>query len=247
MVKAVNFDPEDLYKGMATSEGIINRRLARKELEKNKELAAQVSTVKSESQVLAIVRRESRPLPPANVDAFELVEYLLDTPSEDIEFEVARCRPLLDKPFFLALDGMIGAERFAAKPDEDRLAELDTLRQYLDTVTKVVDKVIAKTTSAVDRMKKLLMSKDKQATILEMAGNNEIDPALIELLRSNASAARTAGQEDAAKFMDKVLVAAQKFMVMPAAPSSAEEAAPVAKAPGKAAAPPEGPSKLILL
>lgn len=35
---------------------------------------------------------------------------------------------------------MLGAERFAAKPDEDKLAELDLLRRYLAEASEAVDK-----------------------------------------------------------------------------------------------------------
>ena len=42
---------------------------------------------------------------------------------------------------------------------------------------------------------------------------NEIDVALLDLLQQNIEAARTAGQEEPAKFMEKVRQAAMKFMV----------------------------------
>lgn len=42
---------------------------------------------------------------------------------------------------------------------------------------------------------------------------NEIDVALLDLLQQNIQAAREAGQEEPAKFMDKVRQAAMKFMV----------------------------------
>jgi hypothetical protein len=42
---------------------------------------------------------------------------------------------------------------------------------------------------------------------------NEIDAALLDLLQQNIEAARTAGQEEPAKFMEKVRQAAMKFTV----------------------------------
>ena len=129
---------------------------------------------------------------------------------------MARCRPRINAAFFKQLDNLIGQERFAAKPDEERLAELETLRQYLEEGAEAVDKAVTATASAVDRMKKLLSSQDKKATILAMAADNEIDQALLDLLQQNIDAARMAGQEDAAKFMEKVKTATAKFMVTPA-------------------------------
>jgi hypothetical protein len=60
-------------------------------------------------------------------------------------------------------------ERFAAKPDEERLVELETLRQYLEEARDAVDAAVASNISAVERMKKLLTAQDKKAMILEMA------------------------------------------------------------------------------
>lgn len=42
---------------------------------------------------------------------------------------------------------------------------------------------------------------------------NEIDAALLDLLLQNIEAARTAGQEEPAQFMEKVRQAAMKFAV----------------------------------
>lgn len=52
-----------------------------------------------------------------------------------LQFEVARCRPLLTADFFKQLDTLVGQERFSAKPDEERLAELETLRQVVEPCT----------------------------------------------------------------------------------------------------------------
>lgn len=76
-----------------------------------------------------------------------------------------------------------------------------------------VDKAIQSTTSAIERMKRLLAAKDKKQTILDMASANEIDQGLLDLMMQNAQAARLAGQDDAAAFIEKVAQAAGKFMV----------------------------------
>jgi hypothetical protein len=203
------FDPDNLYKA-PPAEGLIARRLLQKQVQSNKELAALVAQTQDIAEQTAIARRMTR-TPPADND--ELVEYFLNTMAEDMEYEVARCRPQLNTEFFRQLDKRIGNERFATPPDEEVLAELETLRDYLTAASAYVDKTIQQTTSAVDRMKKLLGSKDKKACILEMAEANEIDQPLIDLLRQNAAAARLAGQEDAAKFMEKVMAAASKYIV----------------------------------
>jgi hypothetical protein len=66
---------------------------------------------------------------------------------------------------------------------QERLAELDLLRKYLEEAVEAVDKAVASNISAVERMKKLLTSPDKKQCISEMAAANEIDVALIDLLQ----------------------------------------------------------------
>lgn len=46
---------------------------------------------------------------------------------------------------------MIGQVRFGGEPDEDRLLELEALRQYLTAAVEVVDQTVAKTSSAKER------------------------------------------------------------------------------------------------
>lgn len=63
-----------------------------------------------------------------------LIEYLLNTDMVDMQYEVTRFRPRLTPEFFTVLDKTIGEERFQTEPDEDRLAELDSLRAYLEVI-----------------------------------------------------------------------------------------------------------------
>lgn len=172
--------------------------------------AAAMLRAQTEAEKAVLTRRMTRTPPEDNN---ELVEYLLNTDQQDIEFEAARCRPKLTPDFFKVLDTLIGNERFAAKPDQERLAELEVLRKYLEDMTKAVDVAVAKIASASDRMKKLLTAKDKKQMILDMAADNELDQGLVLLLQQNIDAAREAGQEEAATFMEKVKGAISKFVV----------------------------------
>ena len=54
---------------------------------------------------------------------------------DDMQYEVTRYRPKLTPEFFAFLDNYIGTERFSAEPNEDRLAELDSLRAYLEVTS----------------------------------------------------------------------------------------------------------------
>ena len=202
-----NHDPENLFRGRAVETGIINRRMQQKMSQMDK---ADMQRAKDDIRKAVVTRREARA--PPN-DHYQLVEFLLNTEAEDMEYEVARCRPRLSADFFRELNGALGRERFALKPDQDRIAELETLRQYLEEAVEAVDKAVTKTASAADRLKKLLTSPDKKQTILDMAAANEIDKGLVDLLTQNIEAAKAAEQEQAAEFMEKVRVAVAKYLV----------------------------------
>ena len=63
-----------------------------------------------------------------------------------------------------------GEERFAKRPNEGRVAELEALQEFLKDAVAAFDAQQATIVAPLDRMKLLLTSKDKRATLLEMAG-----------------------------------------------------------------------------
>lgn len=194
-------------------------------------------------------RRESREVPE---DAYDLVEYFLDTEAPDMAYEVARCRPKLDDEFFTVLNKLVGTlfvlfvrtyayvcvyvvmktrrrqktmhhqvflciyagmEQLSPAPDEERLAELEMLRDYLKEAVEAVDNATKQVTAAPERLKKLIESKNKKETLLQMAGDNEIDQAFMDLLEQNIEGAQEAGRDDVVEFMTKIRQAAGKYLI----------------------------------
>jgi len=190
--------------------GLIDRKLMGQRIDTDQEAQSTISNFIALQKEETQKRRDSR-TPPE--DPHDLVEYFLDSDSADMEFEVARCRPLLNKDFFGVLDKLVGVQRFSSAPDEDRLAELETLRDYLNEAVAAVDKATAAVAAAPERLKKLLASKDKKAILLEMAGAGEIDQALMDLMEQNIEGAEAAGQKEAAEFMTKVRQAAGRYLI----------------------------------
>ena len=111
-------------------------------------------------------------------------------------------------PPFLA-----GIEKLSTAPDEERLAELEILRDYLTEAVEAVDKATKQVSEAPVRLKKLLESQDKKETLREMAANGEIDQSLMDLLEQNIEGAKDAGRDDVVQFMTKIRQAAGKFMI----------------------------------
>ncbi len=64
----------------------------------------------------------------------------------------------------------VGEERFKASANQDRVAELELLMNYLKGAVQKLDSAVEGKVAPLERMKKLLTSKDKKATLLEMAG-----------------------------------------------------------------------------
>jgi len=116
-------------------------------------------------------------------------------------------------PHPFSLSSPPGTARFATVVNDDRVAELEMLRDFLKNAVQAFDAQAAALAAPAARMRKLLTAKDKRATLLEMAGANEIDKELIALLDQNAKAAKDAGQEEAAEFLGKVRDAARKFLL----------------------------------
>jgi len=184
----------------------MKRRMKEDEKYKN-EVEAQMQ----KSYVQKMKKRQERVVPVG--DPVGMIDFLLSSAAEEMGFEVARCRPQLNDIFFTTLDTEIGKAKFGVDQDEDRLAELEGLKQYIMMAIESLDAQVKTLASPVERMTKLLTAKDKKAAITEMANNGEIDAPLIALLDQNIVAAERAEQTEAAEFMKKVRNAANRFLI----------------------------------
>jgi len=201
-------DPEGIL--AAPQGGHIQRRTFQKQVAESEEMAERVEAERQKAREALMAKRAARS-PPSEARA--LVEYFLETEADELEYEVARTRPALSEDFFKELDAEVGTARFAKVVNEDRVAELEMLRDFLKQAIAAFDAQAAALAAPAERMRKLLTAKDKRATLLEMAGANEIDKELVALLDTNAKAAKSAGQEEAAEFLGKVRDAARKFLI----------------------------------
>jgi hypothetical protein len=207
---STSWDPENLFKNSPASPGLIERKLMSQRTGEDQESKAAMESFMSAHKEEVQKRRESREVPD---DPHDLVEYFLDTEAPDMSYEVARCRPKLNDDFFAVLNKLVGIEQISPSPDEERLAELEILRDYLKEATEAVDNATKEITAAPVRLKKLMESKDKKETLLQMAGDGEIDQALMDLLEQNIEGAKEAGREDIVEFMTKVRQAAGKYLI----------------------------------
>jgi len=167
-----------------------------------------------EEKRLAAVKAETAAARDARVVPTEprkLVEFLLSTTADEMDFELVRVRPQLTPAFFDDLRSAIRDEKFSPRSSADRLAELEGLMAVAEAGAAKADAAVAQLTAPADRLRKLLNAPDKKAMILEMAAENELDEPFMALLEQNIDGAREAGQKDASLFLEKLRNACRKF------------------------------------
>ncbi|XP_077235481.1 dimethylallyl, adenosine tRNA methylthiotransferase [Tasmannia lanceolata] len=211
-ISCVGWDPEGLLGPPKT--GHIARREFQKRLEKDSDAREAFDRQVREEQERRRALREARVVPDT---IEELIEYFLDTEARELEYEMARLRPRLNKDFFNHLQFELGQLRFAVsktKEMEDRLIELEAMQKVLLEGTEAYDKMQADLVLARERLTKLLQSEDKKATLLEMLERNELDRSLLTLLDENIANAHKYNQKQAAEFMEKIRSAVLKYMTV---------------------------------
>ncbi|XP_043687411.1 uncharacterized protein LOC122638614 isoform X1 [Telopea speciosissima] len=206
------WDPERLYGPPQT--GHIARREFQRRLEKDAEARESFQKHVHEEQERRRALRQSRELPETPT---ETIEYFLDTEAQELEFEIARLRHILNQEFFSHLQFELGQLRFAMSKTEameDRLAELETMQKVLLEGTEAYDKMQADLIKAKESLTKILTSKDVKATLLEMVERNKLNRSLLTLLDENIANAHKGGQKQAAEFMEKVRGAVLRYITV---------------------------------
>lgn len=199
----------------------ISRRMRLRNDEKIQQVEAEKKELGQKVMQEVTARREQRVLPKDEDGPEGLLQYLLETVTDDLAFEITRMRPSLNADFDAHLDGLIEAELAAqdviepgegeAPPSMHRNYEV--LKALIQITFAKIDATTEFLTAPIDRLKKLLSSKDKKAMILEMAGNNEIDEELLVLIKTNQTDAQTAGADQVAEFLGKIHDECARFVM----------------------------------
>ncbi|MCL7035664.1 hypothetical protein MKW94_017139 [Papaver nudicaule] len=206
----LQWDPEGILGPPQT--GHIARKEFQKTLEKDSKAREAYERQVREEQERRQAARQARVAP----DSIEgLIEYFLDTEAREIEFEIARLRPRLNKEFFAHLKSELGQLRFAVsrtKGMDDRLVELEAMEKVLMEGAEAYDKLQADMITTKNSLGKILRSTDVKATLLEMVEANEINKSLLALLDENIATAHLSDQTQAAFFMERVRAAMLKYI-----------------------------------
>ncbi|XP_020083823.1 uncharacterized protein LOC109707142 [Ananas comosus] len=211
-ISCVGWDPEGIL-GPPRG-GHIARLEIRRRLERDADAREEIQRRAREERLRRRESREARVVPETEEG---LVEYLLDTEAREIEIEIARLRLRLNKEFFDHLQREVGQLRFAlnrTKEMDERLIELEAMQKVLLEGTEAYDKMQEDLVSAKERLMKILQSKDRKATLLEMVERNELNRSVLALLDENIANALNNDQEEAAAFMENVRSTIVKYITV---------------------------------
>ncbi|XP_009610993.1 uncharacterized protein LOC107801093 isoform X1 [Nicotiana tabacum] len=208
----LEWDPEGVLGAPQT--GHIARLEFKRRLEQDAAAREEFERQVREERERRRVLRESRVIPDT---VEELVEFFLDTEAQEIEFEIARLRPRLNKEFFDHLQVEVGKLRFSmtkTQEVEDRLIELEALQKALQEATEAYDKMQADIVSTKKNLTEILTSKDVKATLLELVERNELNRPLLTLLDENIATAHSVNQKQAAEYMEKLRGLVLKYLTV---------------------------------
>lgn len=211
-ISCIGWDPEGVLgppKG-----GHIARLEFKKRLEKDEGAREAFVQQLKEEQERRRAERQARVVPETNDG---LLEYFLDTEAREIEFEISRLRPRLNKEFFDHIKLELGQLRFAVSRTnemEDRVIELEAIQKVLLEGTEAYDKMQADLVSAKERLVKILQSEDKKSTLLEMVERNELNRSVLALLDENIASALENDHKEAAAFMENVRATMLKYITV---------------------------------
>lgn len=191
-ISCIGWDPEGVLS--PPQGGHLARLEFKKSLEKDADAREAFERQVREEKERRQAFRQSRVVPDSPQ---ELIEYLLDTEAQDIEFEISRTRPRLNEEFFAHLKFELGQLRFAVNKTqdvEDRLIELEALEKAIQEGTEAYDKMQTELIKAKESLTTILTSKDVKATLLEMVERNELNRSLLALLDENITSAHQGNQ-----------------------------------------------------
>ncbi|KAJ1701773.1 hypothetical protein LUZ63_001552 [Rhynchospora breviuscula] len=171
-IQCVGWDPEGILG--PPQGGHIARMEFKRRMDKDSAAREAFQREVKQEQEQRRAKREARVAP----DSIEgLVEYFLDTEAREIEIEIARLRPRLDKAFFDHIQREIAQIRFAVNKTQamdDRLIELEAMQKVLLEGAEAYDKMQADMVSARENLMKILQSKDRKSTILKFEWRDQL-------------------------------------------------------------------------
>jgi len=199
----IAWDEEGLF-GQSSNDDLIARNMQQRQARFEEEEAERKAEERAKLRKELEEFRASRTVP--ENDPRMLMEYLLTTEINELEFEMTRCRPQLTEEFF----------NYTEKEVEETAAgeRLDQLKGMLKATREFVafmDANVQALAAPADRLKALFAAEDKKQHILEMAGEGQIDDPFMALFFTNIDMAYSSGNEKVGDYMKVMYDECKKF------------------------------------
>ncbi|GJN12012.1 hypothetical protein PR202_ga30255 [Eleusine coracana subsp. coracana] len=191
-ISCIGWDPEGVLG--PPQGGHIARLEFRRRLERDSEAREAFERQVREEHERRRKEREARVIPDTDAG---LVEFFLDTEAREIEVEIGRLRPRLNQGFFDHIMREIAQIKFAVTRTaemEDRLIELEAMHKVLLEGVEAYDELQNDLVTAKERLMKILQSRDRKSTLLQMVERNELNMSILTLLDENIASAKTSNQ-----------------------------------------------------
>ncbi|KAE8791901.1 hypothetical protein D1007_33529 [Hordeum vulgare] len=211
-ISCIGWDPEGIL--APPQPGHIARLEFRRRLDSDADARAAFDLQVKEEQERRRKEREARVIPETDAG---LVEFFLDTDAREIEIEIGRLRPRLNKAFFDHIQREIAQIKFAVTrtaANEDRLIELEAMQKVIGEGVEAYDKLQNDLVTAKERLTNILQSKDRKKTLLDMVERNELNMSILTLLDENIGSAKASNQEEAVAFMEDVRSSMLKYITV---------------------------------
>ncbi|KAK3143166.1 hypothetical protein QOZ80_4BG0359300 [Eleusine coracana subsp. coracana] len=211
-ISCIGWDPEGVLG--PPQGGHIARLEFRRRLERDSEAREAFERQVREEHERRRKEREARVIPDTDAG---LVEFFLDTEAREIEVEIGRLRPRLNQGFFDHIMREIAQIKFAVTRTaemEDRLIELEAMQKVLLEGVEAYDALQNDLVTAKERLMKILQSRDRKSTLLQMVERNELNMSILTLLDENIASAKTSNQNEAVAFMEDVRSSIVKYITV---------------------------------
>lgn len=199
----LSWDPESEF-GAASNDDLIGKNMAMRLQKQEDEEFERKSEEKKKLRAELEAHRAARTLPTG--DPAKILEYLLQTEINELEFEMTRCRPELTPEFFENVE----AEVLTAVEGE-RKEQLKAMLKATNEFVVFMDANVKALATPQEKLKALLEAPNKREKIADMGANGEIDDPFMALFFANIDGAYSSGNMQAGDFMTKVYDACKKF------------------------------------
>jgi len=199
----LSWDPESEF-GTASNDDLIAKNMAMRIQKQEDEEFERKAEEKKKLRAELEEHRAARTLPTG--DPAKILEYLLQTEINELEFEMTRCRPELTPEFFENVE----AEVLAAVEGE-RKEQLQAMLKATNEFVVFMDANVKALATPQEKLKALLEAPNKREKIADMGANGEIDDPFMALFFANIDGAYSSGNMQAGDFMTKVYDACKKF------------------------------------